>query len=154
MPKIMFVDLEKPCKDHGRHSSLAPEGYALVGRPGVRSRCVGLHRLTYCASVGCSLEDIHGKVVRHKCDNPRCIEPTHLELGTRADNNRDRAERGRSAKVVHTKHKLSAEQARTIQLRYNPKRDPINGVVALAREFRVDPNVIYQIVRGEHNCLA
>lgn len=32
------------CIDHGRVRSLSPEGYALVAKPGVRSRCVALHR--------------------------------------------------------------------------------------------------------------
>lgn len=36
-----------------------------------------------------------GLVVRHKCDNPICLEVRHLLLGTIADNNRDRDERGR-----------------------------------------------------------
>lgn len=38
-----------------------------------------------------------GMVVRHRCDRPGCIEPTHLSLGTVADNNRDAKERGRAA---------------------------------------------------------
>lgn len=41
-----------------------------------------------------------GMVVRHKCDNPSCYNPEHLEIGTRADNNRDRDVRGRTAKGV------------------------------------------------------
>ena len=150
---IFIIDLERPCFDHGRLQSLAPEGYALVGRPGVSSRCVGLHRLVYCEYAGCTLDSIAGYVVRHRCDNPRCIEPTHLLLGTKADNNRDRAERGRSAKIVPSRHALTREQALTIQGRYNPKRDRVNGVAALAREFGVDTNVIYRIVKGEHPCL-
>lgn len=36
-----------------------------------------------------------GAFVRHVCDNPRCVNPTHLVLGTVQDNNQDRHERGR-----------------------------------------------------------
>lgn len=31
------------------------------------------------------------QVIRHQCDNPRCFNPDHLEFGTRAENNNDRA---------------------------------------------------------------
>jgi hypothetical protein len=37
-----------------------------------------------------------GKFVCHKCDNPPCIEPTHLFLGTAKDNSKDMAQKDRS----------------------------------------------------------
>lgn len=37
-----------------------------------------------------------GKCVLHKCDNPACIRPNHLFIGTQADNMRDRFKKGRA----------------------------------------------------------
>lgn len=76
--------------------------YGWVYRNGKRQRA---HRAAY--------EEAHGPippgmVVRHKCDNPPCINPAHLELGTRADNNRDMWQRGRG--VVPEPPRLRGEQ--------------------------------------------
>lgn len=58
-----------------------------------------VHRIVYQLSTG---ESIDGLVVRHKCDNPRCINPDHLEVGTVIDNVQDRNERGRTHSHVET----------------------------------------------------
>ena len=38
-----------------------------------------------------------GLIIRHRCDNPTCINLDHLELGTQLDNIQDRVDRGRCA---------------------------------------------------------
>ncbi len=38
---------------------------------------------------------IAGMVVRHRCDNPPCVNPDHLTVGSYADNVQDMIERGR-----------------------------------------------------------
>lgn len=37
----------------------------------------------------------HGTVVMHTCDNPRCVNPKHLRLGTQSDNVKDMIVKGR-----------------------------------------------------------
>lgn len=103
----------KKCKEH----TLARDrdGYARTSYKGVLTM---LHRRVYCVEHGLELAAITGLVVRHTCDNPACIEPTHLLIGTRGDNNRDRAERGRSADTrgeKHPLHRLTAKDVRAIR---------------------------------------
>ena len=67
------------------------------GYPRIRDRYknVGVHKYIYEECYG---EIPSGMIIRHKCDNPNCINPEHLELGSYADNSRDMVERGRSCK--------------------------------------------------------
>lgn len=61
-----------------------------------------------------------------------------------------RAERGRSAQSVPSRQALTQNDCAIIRARYTPKRCKINGVTALAREFCVDTNVIYRVVKGTY----
>lgn len=65
-------------------------GYGLMA---VQGRTKTVHRLAYETWVGPIPE---GHVVRHKCDNPPCINPEHLETGTHVDNMNDMVTRNRT----------------------------------------------------------
>ena len=70
-----------------------PTGYGHIGF--YQNRNCGTHRVAWILTHG----DIpKGLCVCHKCDNPPCINPDHLFLGTRADNVHDRDAKGRTHK--------------------------------------------------------
>ena len=85
----------------------------------------------------------------HKCNTPCCVNPLHLIAGYPRDNNADRASKNRSAKTRQDLRILTPSDIHIIRSRYSPTRCKINGVTALASEYNVDPNTIYNIVRYE-----
>ena len=81
--------------------------------------------------------------VLHKCDNPLCVRPSHLFLGTRMDNTKDMLQKGRSTRGIKQHScKLTWENVHLI-------RRSKEGRVALAREFNVTPQHIDRIRRGD-----
>ena len=83
--------------------------------------------------------------VCHICDNPSCVNPAHLFLGTTADNNHDSMEKGRwrfPSKVL-----TSSEVTRIRNLyKFGSKKQ---GTYGLADRFGVDQKTIHSIVRGK-----
>lgn len=73
------------------------------------------HRYSYMIRKG---KIPKGKCICHKCDNPRCVNPEHLWLGTRLENNLDMLKKGRWCDRKGEKHplsKLSNEQTEEIR---------------------------------------
>lgn len=82
-------------------------GYGILNKT-ILSKSISAHRCSY---------QIHngnipvGLLVRHSCDNPRCVNPLHLSLGTHTDNARDRDIRGRNYATNKTHCKNGHELA-------------------------------------------
>ena len=58
-----------------------------------RKTMLKAHRLAFLFTHGNCPENLH---VLHSCDNPACVNPAHLRLGTARDNMHDMIERGRA----------------------------------------------------------
>ena len=89
-----------------------------------------------------------GMCVLHKCDVPACVNIGHLRVGTKADNNRDRHEKGRSGDHKgenNGKAKLSEKQVLEIRSLYSTGRF---SQVVLAERFNVSCQNIYLIVNN------
>lgn len=72
-------------------ASCAGKGYGQMKIPGTRRQDYA-HRISYRIHVG---EIPKGKSVLHRCDNPKCVNPAHLFLGTAKDNAQDMKKKGR-----------------------------------------------------------
>lgn len=127
-------------------------GYGTIG-PG------GQHRSDVLAT-NVSWELHNGPIpdglnVLHNCpggDNPACVNPAHLWLGTHADNMADMVAKGRASHVVrvrgssHPRALLTEEQVREIRRRYKGHNNPPQRV--LAAEFGVDQTTISSVLHG------
>lgn len=89
-------------------------GYGSFGRGRKREGQVRAHRFSWELHNG-AIPD--GMVVCHRCDNPSCVRPDHLFLGTIAENNRDCAHKGRNYNGPRPQSaKLKAVQVQEIRM--------------------------------------
>lgn len=114
------------------------------GQLWVKPKVEYAHRVSYTLYRG----DIPGgKQVNHHCDNPGCVNPTHLYAGTKADNTADARKRDRlSVGEDHPDSKLNREQVIEIRQRYNAEDISER---ALAKDYPVSNSQIHNIVSGK-----
>lgn len=120
------------------------DGYGLVWRDGGPHRA---HRWFYEYFVG---QIPAGLVVCHRCDTPLCVNPAHLFIGTRADNNRDAYVKGRTAKGTRpTAVSCANRTLRPSQVfRIIEMLSSGHGVRQVARHFDVGLSTVKRIRRG------
>jgi len=165
LPKVRFPDLAGAFwarVDRGT----TPDGCWLwrgnrdmkgYGRLYVDCRAIRAHRIAWTLTNG-PIPD--GLCVCHRCDNPPCVRPDHLFLGTSADNTRDASAKGRMAtgerncmsrpeivvKIRGSNNhnaRLTEDQVRLIRSRIGRV-----GQRQLAREFGVSKGTIWWIASG------
>lgn len=102
-----------------------------------------------------------GLFVCHACDNKACCNPAHLWLGTAADNNRDKIEKGREARGENSPYRKNIESFPKGSETYNAKltEDVVReiralaatgvGIRTLARQFGVARMTARRVVMKE-----
>lgn len=112
-------------------------------------RTVKAHRLAYARANGLDVFTMGG-VVRHTCDVRRCHEPTHLILGTQADNVQDCVSKGRQPRAPGERNGhavLTVEDVAEIRKLYVCGCREFGGK-ALAKRFGITQTQASRIVRG------
>jgi len=75
-----------------------PRGYGVFGLSS-KQRSARAHRIAYEIAHGLPLGSLPSEWhVCHSCDNPPCVNPSHLWLGSASDNMSDAAAKGRNAR--------------------------------------------------------
>lgn len=122
-------------------ASTNPTGYGQVRR-GKLNRAA--HRISWVAHNG-PVPD--GLCVLHACDTPRCVNPSHLFLGTKADNTADMMRKGRN-------RFKSGEESGAARLTWQEiegirhARACGEGVRSIARRMGLDSGHVSKICRG------
>ena len=107
----------------------------------IPAKRMNAHRVSYLIHKGDIPEEM---VILHSCDNPACVNPDHLSIGTQKENMQDMIKKGRQ-NFGHFR-KLTPDQMKSIRQEYIP------GKVThefLAKKYSVTRTNISYIVRGK-----
>lgn len=127
-------------------ASTDSHGYGKVMHPQTK-RLVKAHRHSWELEVG---PIPPGLWVLHKCDNPPCLRPSHLFLGTHIDNTEDKVKKGRSktARIPrganHTATFLTDDMVRAMRYQFIVEK---TGVAEIARQRGLKLSHVLKIIQ-------
>lgn len=123
------------------------KGYGVIGSFRDRKNA-SAHRASWLLLRG----DIPaGLSVLHRCDNPPCVNPDHLFLGTAADNRADMLAKGRAVILRGERNgraKLTRGDVEALRAEYVPGTKRV--IARLADDFGISPEQVRNIVSGRH----
>lgn len=127
--------------------SVSSRGYGsfTICKNGCRTG-VGAHRVSFELFVG---PIPRGHYVCHRCDNPRCVNPRHLFVGTPLENSGDCVQKGRNAHLRgegNPDSRLVSSEVQLIRKLYVPGK---YGQHRLAKMFGVTKRTVRLILRRE-----
>lgn len=133
--------------------NLSPRGYGNF-KPGsshINIKVWRAHRFAWRITFG---EIPDGMLICHHCDNPTCVNPSHLFLGTSKDNAKDRESKGRGARPGNYRRTVSRlgklatltlEQVESIRDLYHGRGKGMSQF-KLAKQFGVCQQSISNII--------
>jgi hypothetical protein len=111
------------------------------GRINIKGKVQLAHRISFEMNHGAIVK---GLKVLHKCDNPLCVNPKHLKLGTQKENLQDMYKKGRACVGEDKPNaKLNKEKVTYIRSRYRS-----GGVSqrSLAKEVGISQSILCQVI--------
>lgn len=127
------VDIKGPDECWTWTANTHRQGYGFFKFTKAQNRLA--HRVAYELAYGVPL--VPAQKILHKCDNPCCVNPVHLMLGTQRDNVLDMIAKGRDRRVS----KITDEQVTAIRLDARTQQ-------AIADDYGIHYSEVSRIKRG------
>jgi len=108
---------------------------------------IASHKIAFIIAHNFDFEDIPDSIIiRHSCNNPPCVNPLHLKMGTCKDNSQDMVNSGNSLKgsknpkYIH----ISKDTINEMRKKYSKKI----GIRQISKEYNVSYGYAYNIVKN------